>query len=170
MRESLELAISQVPSWENLTSNELLLKLHEKTQPYRDAKKYDLVEVAKVIGPQNMSAFVDAVRSADRGWILDQAAVGFFPGEDPVNAELKAINSIHTQTLAAYTCRYISLLEKEGLTTPPSLQEVETVHANLKLLLVRVVTCDELTDSYYSIKEEIGRWNGDPLTKPKFRQ
>lgn len=166
MQDPLQLAISQVNAWESLTVNALYVKLHEKTQLYVDKRKYNLVEVAKVIGSQNMSAFLESVRAADRAWMIDQAAVEFYPGEEPINQELRAVDSVYAKALADHTYRYISLLEKEGFTTSPSLQEVERVHSMMKLTLLRLVEVDLITDKFHADLEAVDRWDGNPLTRP----
>lgn len=166
MQDLLQLAISQVDTWESLTVNELYVKLHEKSQLYVDTRKYNLVEVAKVIGSQNMSVFLESVRAADRAWMIDQAAVEFYPGEEPINQELRAVDSVYAKMLADHTYRYISLLEKVGFTTSPSLQEVERVHSTMKLTLLRLIEIDLITDKFHADLEAVSRWDGNPSTRP----
>ena len=166
MKITLEKVISQIPDWQTLTTEQLLAKLNEKTQLYVDLRQYRLVDVAKVISDTNMNSFLEAVRATDHSWMIDEAAVGFQPGDEPINARLKAIDNVYAKVLAEHTRRYISLLELRQITSP-SLQEISKTQFDMKLELEKQRMDDEATDRLYRHRENISRWDGNPLTKPE---
>ncbi len=54
----IQTLIEEVPNWRQLTPQEILARLEQKTVHYVDPKTYRLVDIAKLIGDENMPAFL----------------------------------------------------------------------------------------------------------------
>jgi len=161
----LQLIIALVPNWNTLSPGELQASLNAKNQLYVDLKKYNLIEVARVIGTANMNNFIEAVQAAGHNWMIQQATSDFTPGEEFQNAELVKITNVFAQQLAKHTRRVVSLLELHQLN--PTLQEISQAQFDLNLKLEIQREDDEATDRLYRHRENLSRWDGNPLTKPE---
>ena len=161
----LQLVIALVPNWNTLSPGELQAALNARNQLYVDLKKYNLIEVARVIGTANMNNFIEAVQAAGHNWMIQQATSDFTPGEEFQNAELVKIPNVFAQQLAKHTRRVVSLLELHQLN--PTLQEISQAQFDLNLKLEIQREDDEATDRLYRHRENLSRWDGNPLTKPE---
>lgn len=161
----LQLIIALVPNWNTLSPGELQAALNAKNQLYVDLKKYNLIEVARVIGTANMNNFIESVQAAGHNWMIQQATSDFTPGEEFQNAELVKIPNVFAQQLAKHTRRVVSLLELHQLN--PTLQEISQAQFDLNLKLEIQREDDEATDRLYRHRENLSRWDGNPLTKPE---
>ena len=161
----LQLVIALVPNWNTLSPGELQAALNARNQLYVDLKKYNLIEVARVIGTANMNNFIEAVQTAGHNWMIQQATSDFTPGDEFQNAELVKIPNVFAQQLAKHTRRVVSLLELHQLN--PTLQEISQAQFDLNLKLEIQREDDEATDRLYRHRENLSRWDGNPLTKPE---
>ena len=161
----LQLIIALVPNWNTLSPGELQASLNAKNQLYVDLKKYNLIEVARVIGTANMNNFIESVQAAGHNWMIQQATSDFTPGEEFQNAELVKIPNVFAQQLAKHTRRVVSLLELHQLN--PTLQEISQAQFDLNLTLEKQEMDDEATDRLHRHRENISKWDGNPLTKPE---
>lgn len=158
--------ITQVTKWDTLTPEELLTALNRKDRLYVNLKKFNLIDVARVIGAANMNNFIEAVQAAGHNWMIQQATSDFTPGDEFQNAELLKIDNVYARQLATHTRRAASLIELYQLPAP-SLQEVELAQYALKLVQEIQQMDDEATDRLYRYRENLNRWDGNPLTRPK---
>ncbi len=161
----LQPVIALVPNWNTLSPGELQAALNAKNQLYVDLKKYNLIEVARVIGTANMNNFIESVQAAGHNWMIQQATSDFTPGEEFQNAELVKIPNVFAQQLAKHTRRVVSLLELHQLN--PTLQEISQAQFDLNLTLEKQEMDDEATDRLHRHRENISKWDGNPLTKPE---
>lgn len=150
--------IQQIENWQQLTPEQLLGKLEEKTIHYVDRKKYDLMDIAKMIGDEYMPGFLALVKSTGREWIITQASVGVPLGDEPVNMRLRAMNHPIATKLADHTNRMISVLEQNNITT--SLEEVTQVQASMKFNLYRQSKIDAAQDRVIVYREAMTVYNG----------
>jgi hypothetical protein len=164
--KTLQTLIDEVPNWQQLTPEQLLTKLEEKTIHYVDPKPYRLDDIAKLIGDVNMNTFLDVVRAAGYDWMITQAASGFYPYEDPINSRLRLLNHPLSLQIANHTNRMISLLEQNNLVTTP--EEVAQVQASMKLALYVEAEIDKKQDQLNTYKEAMNLWDGTPETEPEF--
>lgn len=150
--------ISQIPSWQELTPVQLLTKLEEKTVHYVDLKQYRLVDVAKLIGDDNMATFLSVVKSAGYDWMITEAASGFVPGDDPINTRLRLLNHPLSLQIANHTNRMISLLEEKKIST--TIEEIGQVQASMKLAIYVELQIDKKQDQLNNYKEAMQLWDG----------
>lgn len=150
--------ISQIPSWQQLTPVQLLTKLEEKTVHYVDLKQYRLVDVAKLIGDDNMATFLSVVKSAGYDWMITEAASGFVPGDDPINTRLRLLNHPLSLQIANHTNRMISLLEEKKIST--TIEEIGQVQASMKLAIYVELQIDKKQDQLNNYKEAMQLWDG----------
>jgi len=155
---NLQTVIKQVSNWETLTASQLFDSLQQKTIHYLDKKEYRLDDIAKLIGDENMNAFLDAVRAAGYDWMITQAANGFYPYEDPINTRLRLLNNPHATLLANHTNRMVSLFEQYNLTA--TLEEISKVQAELKLKIYVQQKIDMRTDQLQNYTERMYVWDG----------
>lgn len=150
--------IRNVPDWQELTSEQLLSKLEEKTIHYIDPKIYRLVDIAKLIGDENMPAFLAVVRQAGYDWMITEAASGVQLGDNPINARLRILNHPVSIMLADYTNRMISVLEQSNITTTQ--EEVAQVQASMKFDLYKQSKIDAAQDRVIAYREAMTVYNG----------
>jgi hypothetical protein len=150
--------IRNVPDWQELTSEQLLTKLEEKTIHYIDPKIYRLVDIAKLIGDENMPAFLAVVRQAGYDWMITEAASGVQLGDNPINARLRLLNHPVSIMLADYTNRMVSVLEQNNITTTQ--EEVAQVQASMKFDLYKQSKIDAAQDRVIVYREAMTVYNG----------
>lgn len=150
--------IRNVPDWQELTSEQLLSKLEEKTIHYIDPKIYRLVDIAKLIGDENMPAFLAVVRQAGYDWMITEAASGVQLGDNPINARLRLLNHPVSIMLADYTNRMVSVLEQSNITTTQ--EEVAQVQASMKFDLYKQSKIDAAQDRVIAYREAMTVYNG----------
>lgn len=158
--------ITKVTNWDTLSPGELLAALNIKDRLYVNLKKFNLIEVARVIGAANMNNFIEAVQAAGHNWMIQQATSDFTPGDEFQNAELLKIDNVYARQLATHTRRVVSLIELNQLPNP-TLQEVAQAQFDVKLKLEQQQMDDEATDRLYRHRENIYKWDGNPLTRPE---
>lgn len=125
----LDKLIRGINNWQQLTPEQILARLEEKTIHYVDLKQYRLVDIAKLIGDANMATFLSVVRSAGYDWMITEAANGFFPGDDPINTRLRLLGHPLSLQIANHTNRMISFLEQSGL--DPTEKDIEEAKSSL---------------------------------------
>lgn len=158
--------ITKVTNWDTLSPGELLAALNTKDRLYVNLKKFNLIEVARVIGAANMNNFIEAVQAAGHNWMIQQATSDFTPGDEFQNAELMKIDNVYARQLATHTRRVVSLIELNQLPNP-TLQEIAQAQFDVKLELEKQQMDDEATDRLYRHRENISKWDGNPLTRPE---
>lgn len=158
--------ITKVTNWDTLSPGELLAALNIKDRLYVNLKKFNLIEVARVIGAANMNNFIEAVQAAGHNWMIQQATSDFTPGDEFQNAELMKIDNVYARQLATHTRRVVSLIELNQLPNP-TLQEIAQAQFDVKLELEKQQMDDEATDRLYRHRENISKWDGNPLTRPE---
>lgn len=154
----LSTMISQISDWQNLTSADILSKLQAKTIKYVDEKTYRLVDIAKLIGDENMATFLGVVRAAGYDWMITEAASGFVPGDDPVNSRLRMLNNPLSIQIANHTNRMISVLEEAGL--QPTLQDVADTQASMLLEDRKQSLISQNAIRWNTFCEAINNWDG----------
>lgn len=164
--DTLQKVIQNIPNWQQLTPVQLLTRLEEKTIHYVDLRQYRLVDVAKLIGDENMATFLTVVKSAGYDWMITEAASGFAPGDDPINTRLRLLNHPLSLQIANHTNRMISSLEQNNIVTTP--EEVARVQASMKLALYVEAQIDKKQDQLNTYKEAMNLWDGNPETEPEF--
>ena len=128
--DTLKKVIQNIFNWQQLTPGQILTRLEEKTIHYVDPRQYRLVDVAKLIGDENMATFLSVVKSAGYDWMITEAASGFTPGDDPINSRLRLLGHPLSLQIANHTNRMISVLEQNGLN--PTEDEIEDARQSLK--------------------------------------
>lgn len=150
--------ISQIPNWQQLTQGQILAKLEEKKIRYVDTKTYRLVDIAKLIGDENMATFLNVVKSAGYDWMITEAASGFTPGDDPINTRLKLLNHPLSLEIANHTNRMISVLEEAGL--QPTLQEIANTQASMLLEDRKQSLISQNATRWNAFCEAVNNWDG----------
>ena len=155
---NLQTLISQIPNWQEQSPVTLFNILNEKTIQYADPKQYRLVDIAKLIGDENMTTFLSVVKAAGYDWMITEAASGFEPGADPINTRLRLLNHPLSLQIADHTRRLISQLEQANITTTP--EEVAQVQASMKLDLYKQSKIDVKQDQLNFYKLSMDLWDG----------
>ena len=162
----IQTLIEEVPNWRQLTPQEILARLEQKTVHYVDPKTYRLVDIAKLIGDENMPAFLKVVKDSGYDWMITEAASGVRLGDDPINTRLRLLNHPVALTLANHTNRMVSLLEQNNSTT--TVEEVAAVQASLLLEIYKHTKIDGYQDQLQAYREALTVWDGTPETEPRF--
>lgn len=163
--KTLQTLIQEVPNWKQLTPQEILARLEQKNVHYVDPKTYRLVDIAKLIGDENMPAFLKVVKDSGYDWMITEAASGVRLGDDPINTRLKLLNHPVALTLANHTNRMVSLLEQHGITTTQ--EEVTSIKASLLLEEYKQSKVDNYQDRLQAYREAMTAYNGTGL-EPEF--
>lgn len=154
----LNTLILQISNWQNLSSADILSELQAKTIQYVDQKTYRLVDIAKLIGDENMATFLGVVRAAGYDWMITEAASGFVPGDDPVNSRLRMLNHPLSIQIANHTNRMISVLEEAGL--QPTLQEIADTQASMLLEDCKQSLISQNAVRWNAFCEAVNNWDG----------
>ena len=163
---NLQTLISQIPNWKEQSPVTLFDILDQKTVQYVDLKEYRLVDIAKLIGDENMATFLNVVKAAGYDWMITEAASGFKPGDDPINTRLRLLNHPLSLQIASHTNRMISVLEQNSITTTP--EGVAEVQAAMLLELYKQTKIDYAQDQLQAYREAMTVWDGTPETEPRF--
>lgn len=153
---------NQIPNWQQLTPRQILAKLEERTIQYVDTKTYRLVDIAKLIGDENMATFLSVVKSAGYDWMITEAASGFVPGDDPINTRLRLLGHPLSIQIADHTNRMVSILEQNGLN--PTEAEIEDAKQSLLLEDRKRQLIATEADRWNRFVEAVGNWDG--ITDP----
>jgi hypothetical protein len=154
-----------VENWQAISPIELFEKLNEPTFRYVDKKSYRLVDIAKLIGDENMQMFLDVVKISGYEWMISETAVGTQLGDDPINARLRALNHPVATMLANHTNRIVSILERAGITA--TIDEVQSVQKALLLNADKKMREKAAQDRTQAYREKLTLWPGFPEPPPE---
>lgn len=154
----IENLIVRVENWRTLSPQALLSNLQEKNIRYVDPKTYRLVDIAKLIGDENMPTFLSVVKQSGYDWMITEAANGVQLGDDPINTRLRLLNHPVSIMLADHTNRMISVLEEAGL--QPSLQDVADTQASMLLEDRKQSLISQNAIRWNTFCEAINNWDG----------
>lgn len=125
-------AIESIDGWQEMTDAGVVAACKAKSFLYVNTEKWSLLGIAAIIGPDQVTPFIEFCESIGFGWIATQAAGAGLPIGDPAfNAQILAIGDPRCNAIAAAGRRYISACERFGVAEDDS--AIATV---LKLLRV----------------------------------
>lgn len=140
--------ITRIDNWQDLTASQILDLLSAATELYVDDRRWTLLQIADVVGKENMDGMIAILKQNGLEWAVIQAGGSGMPlGHQEVNKTLRELGDARFETLANETRRMISPLEKAGLSATLS-DVAQTVGS-----LLRKSNQDAL------IATEAPRWN-----------
>ena len=154
----LQQLISAVPDWQSKTSAVILSELQQKTVHYKDNSTYRLVDIAKLIGDENMAAFLSIVKAAGYEWMITEAASGFEPGDDPINARLRLLGHPLSIKIAEHTNRMVSILEQHNVTA--TIEDVMRAQASMLLEDRKQSLISQNAARWNAFCEAVNNWDG----------
>lgn len=127
----IEQLIKSLSQWESSTIEQVWSALNEKLIKKIDTRKWKSIDLAKLIGWDQVDGFFTYLAQNKCHWVVNLAAGdGLAIGDDPINAVLKSFNNPVCQQLADLGIHYVSMLEDAGIEITKA--EVESALENLK--------------------------------------
>ena len=124
--EVLKSLIQSIPDWQSLTASQVWEALSSLSIKKTDPNKWKSIDLAKLIGWNQVDDFFVYLADNKCQWVVNLAAGdGLAIGDDPINAVLKSFNNPVCQQLAELGIHYVSILEDHGLS--PTQEEVSQV-------------------------------------------
>lgn len=154
--------------YNNLSSQQLLDILNDKTIEIVDNSSYTWAGIANLIGNDNTKQLRAILVNQDLLWVVDQlGGAGLSLRHPDVQLQLEDMyNSgfIPAKVLAEAALKRISVLEQANLTA--SIAEVEDAVAELKLQDLRSIKKDAAQDRLYAYFISLDSWDGSAGTEP----
>lgn len=108
--------ITRINNWQDLTAQQILDTLSAKTELLVDDRRWTLLQIADVVGKENMDGMIAILKQNGLEWAVIQAGGSGMPlGHPEVNQTLRELGDFRFETLANETRRMISPLEKAGV-------------------------------------------------------
>lgn len=112
----LDNLIRGIEGWQDKTPTQILDLLSAKTELFVDERRWTLLQIADVVGKENMDGMIAILKQNGLEWAVIQAGGSGMPlGHPEVNQTLRELGDSRFDTLANETRRMISPLEKEGV-------------------------------------------------------
>lgn len=126
----LDNLIRGIEGWQDKTPMQILDLLSAETELFVDDRRWTLLQIADVVGKENMDGMIAILKQNGLEWAVIQAGGSGMPlGHSEVNQTLRELGDSRFETLANETRRMISPLEKEGLSADLNdiMQTVEAI-------------------------------------------
>lgn len=108
--------ITKLDNWRHYTAEQILDLLSAKTELFVDERRWTLLQIADVVGKENMDGMIAILKQNGLEWAVIQAGGSGMPlGHPEVNQTLRELGDSRFETLANETRRMISPLEKAGV-------------------------------------------------------
>jgi hypothetical protein len=151
--------IESISDWQEMTDQGLIAAAKAKSFLYVDSDKWTLLGIAQIIGPTEVTGFIDFCESIGFGWIATQAAGSGLPIGDPVfNAQLLTIPDARCAAIAAAGRRYISPCERFGVAENDT--AIQTAISLLRLEIDRRVIKKEGAEIYNEFCQIVDSYDG----------
>lgn len=112
----LDNLIRGIEGWKDKTPMQILDLLSAKTELFVDERRWTLLQIADVVGKENMDGMIAILKQNGLEWAVIQAGGSGMPlGHPEVNQTLRELGDSRFETLANETRRMISPLEKQGI-------------------------------------------------------
>jgi len=112
----LDNLIRDIEGWRDKTPMQILDLLSAKTELFVDDRRWTLLQIADVVGKENMDSMIAILRQNGLEWAVIQAGGSGMPlGHTEVNQTLRELGDDRFESLANETRRMISPLEKAGI-------------------------------------------------------
>lgn len=112
----LDNLIRGIEGWQDKTPTQILDLLSAKTELFIDDRRWTLLQIADVVGKENMDGMIAILKQNGLEWAVIQAGGSGMPlGHPEVNQTLRELGDDRFEALANETRRMISPLEKAGL-------------------------------------------------------
>ena len=126
----LDNLIRGIEGWQDKTPMQILDLLSAKTELFVDDRRWTLLQIADVVGKENMDGMIAILKQNCLEWAVIQAGGSGMPlGHPEVNETLRELGDDRFESLANETRRMISPLEKAGISADliDIMQGVETL-------------------------------------------
>lgn len=108
--------ITKLDDWRHYTAEQILDLLSAKTELFVDERRWTLLQIADVVGKENMDSMIAILKQNGLEWAVIQAGGSGMPlGHQEVNQTLRELGDDRFETLANETRRMISPLEKASI-------------------------------------------------------
>ena len=112
----LDNLVRGIDGWHDKTPMQILDLLSAKTELFVDERRWTLLQIADVVGKENMDSMIAILKQNGLEWAVIQAGGSGMPlGHPEVNQTLRELGDGRFETLANETRRMISPLEKAGV-------------------------------------------------------
>jgi hypothetical protein len=155
-------AIESISDWQEMTDAGVIAAAKAKSFLYVDSDRWTLLGIAQIIGPTEVSGFIEYCEGINYGWIATQAAGSGLPIGDPIfNAQLLAIPDPRCQAIAAAGRRYVSPCERFGVAENDTAIQA-TINA-LRLEEKRREIRKDASETYNTFCRIVDLWDGSGL-------
>ena len=157
--------VALIDGWQTKTDAELIEAATAKSLPWSDPDKWTLLGIAKLIGPQNVSAFLSFLSDINYGWVGTQAAGAGVPiGDEAFNAAMRAIEHPFCQAIADAGRKMVSLCDLQGL--PNDGQRVVEAARQMRVEKRKEDKLRVDASRWNRHVKAVELWDGDPSTEP----
>ena len=112
----LDNLVRGIDGWHDKTPMQILELLSAKTELFVDDRRWTLLQIADVVGKENMDSMIAILKQNGLEWAVIQAGGSGMPlGHPEVNQTLRELGDGRFETLANETRRMVSPLEKAGI-------------------------------------------------------
>ena len=149
---NIEQLIQSIPDWQTLSDAQIWEALNDKSIKKVDQKKWRSIDLAKLIGWDQVDDFFAYLRENKCEWVVALAGSdGLEIGDDPVNAVLASFDHPVCKQLAYLGIHYVSMLEDADIETTQEIIEcmVSGLHTQQTLA----------TTKQQWLQEGAARWN-----------
>jgi hypothetical protein len=158
-QQVLNQLIQSIPDWRTSTPEKVWQDLTQKTVKKADTRKWKSIDLAKLIGWDQVDNFFNYLAQNKCQWVVDLAAGdGLEIGDDPVNTVLRGFNNPVCQQLADLGIHYVSMLEDAGIETTKEL--IDITIKNMKLADLKELREEQAWDRIQAYKEAWTNYDG----------
>lgn len=175
---NLDRLIRTIPGWEKCSPQQLISVLKEETIPFENHDDFTwkgtadvfIPELGKRFGREGNKLLQDVLLHEGETWLVNQLAVGIPLTDSEIQATLYYLDSTGlvpgAKHIARAVKRNISLLEHYNLAIP-TLNEIETLLAQMKLTDDKNKRESEALDRLQVYREKLTLWPGFPEPPPE---
>jgi len=155
----LDNLICGIEGWQDKTPMQILDLLSAKTELFVDERRWTLLQIADVVGKENMDGMIAILKQNGLEWAVIQAGGSGMPlGHPEVNQTLRELGDVRFETLANETRRMISPLEKEGVSAD-LIDIMQTLEA-LKLEHRKDALVSASAERWNAFVTAVAQWDG----------
>jgi hypothetical protein len=163
----IESLIKSIPGWQLLSTEEIWDALTQKSIKKTDQKKWKSIDLAKLIGWDQVDGFFSYLAQNRCQWVVNLAAGDGLPiGDDDVNFALKGFDNPVCKQLAGLGVCYVSILENAEIETTFEIIEcvVSEIRSNAMLMDEKNSLIEFNALRWNAFVDAVNQWDG---TGPK---
>lgn len=157
--------VELVDGWQSMTDAELIEAATSRSLAWSDPDRWTLIGIAGLIGPQNVTPFLEFLSQINYAWVGTQAAGAGLPiGDEQFNAAMRSIEHPFCQAIADAGRKLVSLCELQGLANNG--QAVVDAAKAMRLEKLKEGKLKVDADRWNKHVKAVQFWDGDPATEP----